>query len=118
VDKFLLGLVFDLQRAQTRRMEVSCQRLARGMIEAGRAEALRPRLEELIQNRQVDEWNRTLAALTLLGIRFYDLHLDNGGQDHNEESAKKQIGSVLSDFATMDLPPAFVPYLQSLRESE
>lgn len=66
----------------------------------------------------MDEWNRTLAALTLLGIRLYDLHLDNGGQDGNGELAKKQVGSVFSDFATMDLPPAFVPYLQSLREYE
>ena len=88
VDALLLALVIQHPRAPR---DIPAGRLALAMREAGRVEALLPRLEALATSPSLDPYNRFRATSVWLGLQLYD------------KKSYQKAPAVLAKAATLNL---------------
>lgn len=90
VDALLLGLLFQYPGSPG---DVPVGRLARAMRDAGRAEALLPKVEALATSQTLDSYNRFRATSVWLQLQLYD------------DKSDKNAPAVLRKAATLNLDP-------------
>jgi hypothetical protein len=91
LDRFFLGFLVAVDAPGKREVELNAMRLARSIVESGRAEALIPILRRLAQDPESDEWNRFRATQVLA----YTLGHQPPGEPLNHfTSMKKPLDEV------------------------
>jgi hypothetical protein len=65
VPRFFVGLLIEARGAPARRLNVPLYRLGRAIAEAGRSDEMMAILQRLAEDRDLDDWNRTRAAVAI-----------------------------------------------------
>jgi hypothetical protein len=71
VPRFFAGLLIEARGAPARRLNVPLYRLGRAIAEAGRSDEMMAILQRLAEDRHLDDWNRTRAALAIAYLLSY-----------------------------------------------
>ena len=114
IDRFFQGLAIQVDTKERNGAWISAFRLARSIVESDRVPTQRPAFEDMAQDPEMDEWNRTVSALVLAGIWLYDV---------DQSTPKKgRWGPPLRDIAELkqimesySLTSAAHAWLESLR---